>query len=61
MPAEQQAIMKQQINLMFVANNWTQKTGMTNEQALTILKAMSADDFNKVFEFSNFIRWIMLN
>ena len=50
MPVEQQAFMKQQINLMFVASNWTQKTGMTNEQALSILKAMSADDFNKVFD-----------
>ncbi len=50
MPTEQQIIMKRQINLMFVANNWVQKTGMTNEQALTILESMSSEDFNKVFD-----------
>ncbi|MBE6130818.1 MAG: ABC transporter ATP-binding protein/permease [Erysipelotrichaceae bacterium] len=49
MPVEQQAIMKQQINYMFVASNWSQKTGMSSNDALTILKSMSLDDFNIVF------------
>ena len=49
MPLEQQEVMKQQINYMFVASNWSQKTGMASTDALTILKSMSLDDFNIVF------------
>ena len=50
MPVEQQEVMKQQINYMFVANNWSQKTGMASTDALNILKSMSLDDFIVVFD-----------
>ncbi len=49
MPVEQQAIMKQQINYMFVANSWSQKTGMSTENALSIIRNMGTDEFNVVF------------
>ena len=49
-PAQQQAIMKQQINIGFVAQNWSTKTGMSMQQAMGILATMSPDEFNKAFE-----------
>ncbi len=49
-PVQQQAIMKQQINIGFVAQNWSTKTGMSMQQAMGILATMSPDEFNKAFE-----------
>lgn len=49
-PVQQQAIMKQQINIGFVAQNWSTKTGMSMQQAMGILTTMSPDEFNKAFE-----------
>ena len=49
-PEQQKAIMKQQINVGFVAQNWVSKTGMSMENAMTILATMSPADFTKAFE-----------
>ena len=50
LPVEQQTIMKQQINYSFVASNWSQKTGMSIETALGVLKTMSINEFNVAFD-----------
>jgi putative ABC transport system permease protein len=50
LPAQQQAIMKQQINIGFVAQNWVTKTGMTMESAMSVLSSMSTAKFEMVFE-----------
>lgn len=50
LPAQQQAIMKQQINIGFVAQNWVTKTGMTMESAMNVLSSMSTAKFEMVFE-----------
>lgn len=49
LPAQQQVMMKQQINLGFVAQNWATKTGMSMENAMSILARMSAPEFEKIF------------
>ena len=50
LPQAQQEMMKQQINLGFVAQNWAKKTGMTAQAATSVLMQMSAEDFKAVFE-----------
>ena len=50
LPQAQQEMMKQQINLGFVAQNWAKKTGMTAQAATSVLMQMSAADFASVFE-----------
>ena len=50
LPQAQQEMMKQQINLGFVAQNWAKKTGMTTQAATSVLMQMSAKDFAAVFE-----------
>lgn len=49
LPAQQQAMMKQQINLGFVAQTWASKTGMSIENAMSILARMSVTEFDKAF------------
>jgi ABC-type lipoprotein export system ATPase subunit/ABC-type antimicrobial peptide transport system permease subunit len=46
----EQSMAKQQINLGFVAQNWTTKTGMTTNSAMNILSQMSTEEFNVAFE-----------
>jgi putative ABC transport system permease protein len=48
-PTQQQTMMKHQINLGFVAQNWASKTGMSAEKAMSILARMSATEFDKTF------------
>ena len=50
LPEPQQTIAKQQINIGYVAQNWSSKTGMSMENAMTILATMSPEDFQKAFE-----------
>ena len=50
LPEMQASIMKQQINIGFVAQSWSSKTGMDMQSAMATLSAMSAEDFNKIFE-----------
>ena len=50
LPEAQAAMMKQQINIGFVAQNWATKTGMDMQSAMAVLSTMSAEQFNKVFE-----------
>ena len=50
MPEAQQAMMKQQINMGLVAQNWASKTGMPMQSAMGILSQMSATEFNATFE-----------
>ena len=50
MPQEQQEMMKKQINIGFVAQNWAKKTGMSTQSASAILSQMSDADFQAVFE-----------
>lgn len=50
MPAQQQAMMKQQINLGFVAQNWATKTGMSMESAMSVLAKMTPSEFAAIFE-----------
>ena len=47
---QQQAMMKQQIHLGFVAQNWATKTGMTVESAISVLSKMSAQELNAAFD-----------
>ena len=49
-PQMQQEMMKQMINMGFVAENWAGKTGMTTEAAITVLMQMSAEDFAAAFD-----------
>lgn len=49
LPVQQQTMVKQQINLGFVAQNWATKTGMSMENAMSILARMSAPEFEKIF------------
>ena len=50
MPQAQQEIAKSQINLGFVAQAWSNKTGMSVNNATIILSQMSSDEFNTVFD-----------
>ena len=50
LPEPQQSAMKQQINLGFVAQNWASKTGMSVENAMSILKRMSAGEFASILD-----------
>lgn len=50
LPEAQAAMMKQQINIGFVAQNWATKTGMDMQSAMAVLSTMPAEQFNKVFE-----------
>ncbi len=50
LPEAQQAAMRHQVNVGFVAQNWSTKTGMSTQQAMSILATMSTSDFNKAFE-----------
>ena len=50
MPEAQQAMMKQQINMGLVAQNWAGKTGMSMEKAMGILMTMSADELGAAFD-----------
>jgi ABC-type lipoprotein export system ATPase subunit len=49
-PEAQQAMMKYQINVGFVANSWATKTGMSMQTAMGILSQMSTTEFNKTFD-----------
>lgn len=49
-PSEQQTMVKYQIHLSFVAQNWTTKTGMSMEAATSILTKMTPAEFNTIFE-----------
>ena len=49
-PEAQQAMMKYQINVGFVANSWATKTGMSMQTAMGILSQMSTAEFNKTFD-----------
>jgi len=50
LPQAQQEMMKQQINMGFVAQNWAGKTGMSVNDATTILMQLSSADFAAAFE-----------
>lgn len=50
MPAQQQTMMKQQINIGFVAQHWATKTGMSMESAMGVLARMSSSEFTTIFE-----------
>jgi len=50
LPEVQATMMKQQIDIGFVAQKWATKTGMDMQSAMAVLSAMSAEQFNKVFE-----------
>ena len=50
LPEATQVMMKQQINYMFVANVWASKTGLTMEQATAIVKELSSEQFETVFD-----------
>jgi len=50
MPETQQAMMKQQINMGLVAQNWAEKTGMSMEKVMGILVAMPAEELATAFE-----------
>lgn len=49
-PEAQATIMKQQINIGFVAQSWVTKTGMNMQNAMATLSTMPAEDFNKIFD-----------
>ena len=49
-PEAQATIMKQQINIGFVAQSWATKTGMNMQNAMATLSTMPAEDFNKIFD-----------
>lgn len=49
LPSAQQAAMQHKIQLGFVAQNWTTKTGMPLESAMGILAQMSINKFNDAF------------
>ena len=49
-PDMQKEMLKKMINTTFVAQDWVKKTGMSMEEANAILSAMSADEFNQIFE-----------
>lgn len=50
LPEPHLSIAKQQINVGFVAQNWSEKTGMSIENAVTILSAMQPEDFQNSFD-----------
>ena len=50
LPEPQQSITKQQINIGYVAQNWSTKTGMPMENAMAILSTMTQEDFQKAFD-----------
>lgn len=52
LPAPQQEIVKQQINIGYVAQNWKDKTGMSVKNATAILSTMSAKEFKKAFDIA---------
>ncbi len=52
LPEAQQAIYKQTINYMFVANIWATKTGLSMEQSMSVLKELTTEQFNTIFEQS---------
>ena len=49
-PETQATIMKQQINIGFVAQSWVTKTGMNMQNAMATLSTMPVEDFNKIFD-----------
>ncbi|MBR5473025.1 MAG: ABC transporter ATP-binding protein, partial [Clostridia bacterium] len=49
LPEPQLTVAKQQINMGYVAQNWSSKTGMSMENAMTILATMTPEDFQKAF------------
>lgn len=50
LPSVQQEMMRQQINLGFVAQSWSTKTGMSLENAMGVLTQMPAPEFSAIFE-----------
>ena len=50
MPEPQQEMMKHQINIGFVAQNWAAKTGMSMQAATTVIMQMGAEEFAAAFD-----------
>ncbi len=50
LPPAQQEMMKQQINIGFVAQNWAAKTGMSMDVATAVIMQLSPDAFAIAFE-----------
>ena len=50
LPEPQKTIAKQQIDIGFVSQNWSTKTGMSVENAMAVITNMPAEEFAKVLE-----------